>query len=230
MRVTPERSTVPDTLGHLETLTSEIQSHAYAAGSMRNLKSHWKSYVDFCRKYNLQYLPASPTTISHYAVFLSCRTSSFQYILNHLNVIRLFHLYNQQPCSALDSFEVSLTKKGLKRLLGVAPKQKKPITLEMLQGFKYLLDLRQPLHTGLWCLFTVAFFSFLRKSNLTVESSNSFDPTIHFTRQDLKFTPTGALLRIKWSKTIQHKERCLYIPLPCIPGSELCPVQAISDY
>lgn len=100
----------------------------------------------------------------------------------------------------------------------------------MLRGFKALFDLSQPLHTGLWCLFTIAFFSFLRKSNLTVESSHLFDPTIHLTRQDIKFTTAGALLRIKWSKTIQNKERRLYIPLPSIPGSELCPIQATRDY
>ena len=37
-------------------------------------------------------------------------------------------------------------------------------------------------------------------------------------------------MRIKWSKTLQHKQGILLTPLPSIPGSSLCPVSAINHF
>ena len=207
-----------------------MQAHAYAPGTLRNLKTQWKSYLSFCSHFGLLPLPASPQTISSYAVFLACSTSSYQTILNKLNGVRLLHLFQKTPCTALDSFEVTLTKKGLKRLLGLTTHQKSPITPALLLQFKSQLSLSTPGDAAIWCLLTVAFFSFLRKSNLTVSSPASFDPTRHLCRDDIKFTSHGAVLRIKWSKTLQHHDRLLFVPLPSVPGSALCPVSAILQY
>ena len=85
-------------------------------------------------------------------------------------------------------------------------------------------------NAALSSLFLVAFFSFLRKSNLIAPTATSFDPRRHLIRGDIRFTPTGAVLRIKWSKTRQHKEGLLLVPLPSIPGSHLCPVSALRHY
>jgi len=63
-----------------------------------------------------------------------------------------------------------------------------------------------------------------------VSSPTSFDPNRHLCRDDIKFTSHGAVLRIKWSKTLQHKDRLLLVLLPHIPGSVLCPVSAILQY
>lgn len=61
---------------------------------------------------------ASLSTISSYIVYLSQRTSSCRYIINHQNYIRLLYLYHYLPCDALSNFQVRLTTTGLKRLLG----------------------------------------------------------------------------------------------------------------
>ena len=92
------------------------------------------------------------------------------------------------------------------------------------------LDLSIPAQATLWYLFLVAFFSFLRKSNLTTPCSRAFNPWKHLTRNDIKFSCSGAVLWICWSKTLQHREGILLIPLPLIPNSDLCPVTAIHHY
>lgn len=94
--------------------------------------------------------------------FLSQRTSSYQYILGHLNAVRLLHLYHRLPTDSFTCFEVSLTKNGLKRVLGTATRQKHPITPAILLAIHHSLDLNFPSHALTWALFTVAFFSFLR--------------------------------------------------------------------
>ena len=109
-------------------------------------------------------------------------------------------------------------------------RQKHPITPPILMDIRHHLDTSLPSHSALWALFCTAFFSFLRKSNLVVALVGSFDPSRQLTRQDIKFTASRAILRIRWTKTLQHKGGILLIPLPSIPGSALCPVSALGNY
>ena len=105
----------------------------------------------------------------------------------------LLHCLNGDHNEALDTFNITLVKRGLKCLLGVAPEQKSSITIKILLDLRTLLD---PIHmadAAVWSLFTLTFFSFLRKSYLTLLSSTAFDPSKHLTRDDLKFTASNAL-------------------------------------
>ena len=163
-------------------------------------------------------------------VFLTQRTSSYQYILGHLNAVRLLHLYHGLSTDSFTCFEVSLTKKGLKRVLGTASRQKHPLTPSILLDIYHVLDMHCPSHAMIWALFLVAFFSFLRKSNLVSSTASTFDCHCDLTRSDIKFMTSGCFLRIKWSKTRQHKEGIHIVPLPSIPHSPLCPVTAIHHY
>ena len=175
-------------------------------------------------------LPASASTISLFLAFMLSKSSSYSYITAHLNSIRIVHLAQGFPTDSLTSFEVSLTKKGLKRILGTTTTQKRPITAQILQQFRIHLRQDCPSHAAIWCLFLVAFFSFLRKTNLTASSAARFSPQNQLTRGDLKFTESGAVLRIRWTKTLQHKQGILMVPLPSIPGSDLCPISAIKHF
>ena len=44
---------------------------------------------------------------------------------------------------------------------------------------------------------------------------------------EFSFYPWEALVHVRWSKTIQFRERTIHLPLPRIPHSVLCPVTAI---
>ena len=63
-------------------------------------------------------------------------------------------------------------------------------------------------------LLLVAFFSFLRLSNLLPDTVQSFDPTRQLARGDVLFTSEGATLLIKWSKTLQSRTDIRTIPIP----------------
>lgn len=214
----------------LDVLVFRIQGHAYAPGTMRNLHSQWSSFRRFCEQYGLALLVALPHTLSACASFLSCKTSSFPYIMNHLNSIPLLHRYRGFSADSFNIFDLALTKKGLKRILGTSSRQKHPITPVRLAAIGTSLDLTSALQAAIWALFTVTFFSFLRKSNLVAASAASFHGDRHLSRGDIKFTDSGAVLRIKWSKTRQHQEGIHIIPLPSIPHSSPCPVSALRRY
>ena len=81
----------------------------------------------------------------------------------------------------------------------------------------------------MWALFLVAFFTFLRKSNLVPDVANRISSKVPL-QADLVFDSHGATLHIAASKTIQYQQRSLSIPLPLIPGSPLRPVTALRHY
>ena len=76
------------------------------------------------------------------------------------------------------------------------------------------------------CAFIVAFFSFLRRSNLVPDSVHSFDKHRHLCRGDIFVEHDCLIILIKWSKTLQCHERVVTIPLASLPGHPLCPVSA----
>ena len=164
---------------------------------MRNLRSEWKSFLRCCQEFQLVALPASSSTISCFLVYLSQRTLSYRYILNHLNSLHVVHLYYNLPCDTLTCFSVRLMTMGLKRLLGTHTNQKHPVTLELLCCIYNLLDTSVASQFALWCLFLVAFFTFLQKSNLTAPSIQALDPEKHLMRDHIKFTSQGAFLLVK---------------------------------
>ena len=81
----------------------------------------------------------------------------------------------------------------------------------------------------MWALFLVAFFTFLRKSNLVPDVASRISSKVPL-RAHLVFDSHGATLHIAASKTIQYQQRSLSIPLPLIPGSPPCIVTALRHH
>ena len=125
------------------------------------------------------------------------------------------------------SWYIDILLKGTKRVLGVSHKQKLPITPAILRQLFKLIDFTLTLEVTFWAACLVACFSFFRKPNLLVRSITSFDSNLHLCRGDATFSEDGVSLAVRWSKTIQYRQRVLHIPLPRIPGSPLCPAQTL---
>ena len=76
-------------------------------------------------------------------------------------------------------------------------------------------------------LFLLAFHGFFRISNLLPKTQSSFQASRHLSRGDVSITSPGITVFLKWSKTLQANKDTRLIPLAAIPGSPLCPLQAI---
>ena len=74
--------------------------------------------------------------------------------------------------------------------------------------------------------FLLAFFGFLRMSNIAPHSKQKFDSQKHF-RQDIMFAPPGAHILLKWTKTLQHNKSHHFVQIPLLSNSPMCPVQAL---
>ena len=68
----------------------------------------------------------------------------------------------------------------------------------------------------------VGFFGFLRLSNLAPHSKTSFDPSRH-----LFFTQDYVKILLKWSKTLQTRDKVHVITLPKLKDTSICPWLAL---
>ena len=73
----------------------------------------------------------------------------------------------------------------------------------------------------------LAYFAFLRISNLVPHTINSYDPLRQLSRADIFFATPGAHVLLKWSKTMQMNNSVRLIKIPALGASPLCPVSAL---
>ena len=75
---------------------------AYAAGTQKNHRTQWRSYLYFCLHFDLVSLPASIRTISLYCQFLS-RSMTPPSIRNYLSGVKFLHarMKFRSPCGTL---------------------------------------------------------------------------------------------------------------------------------
>lgn len=164
--------------------------------------------------------------LCRYAAYLA-RRLAVSSIRQYLNIIRLLHLEGGFPNPLSNNWVLTSILKGIARLKGTSVSRKLPITPVLLLGIRDQLNFSKPVDIVFWAICLLLFFGLLRKSNVLPLSAKKFDPSHHVRRRDFVPFSWGLGLEIRWSKTIQTKEKVLVIPLPILPRHPLCPVKAI---
>ena len=92
----------------------------------------------------------------------------------YLNIVWIMH-EEQDLSNPLNNWELNAVKMGIQQSLRVPPKQKLPITIEILRFFYRNLDLNIPQLQSCWRACLIAFFPFLRKSTFLPRSAIHID-------------------------------------------------------
>ena len=196
------------------------------------MRSYFRSYLMFCQHFHFRPFPVTKRIYLFYLAFLANSPSSYRSVLNYLSI--LTHVNRSLGCNLtfLRDYDVYLSQRAVRRLLGDYVARKEPITIDILLRVFSFFDFSNPLHICMRALFLVAFFSFLRISNLVPYTlADVRDPKGCYLRlSSVLFTAQGALLCVTRTKTIQFQQRVLEISLPYIPASPLCPVTALRAY
>ena len=200
--------------------------NAFRPGTTANHKRFFTSYLEFCIKYNLRDVNPSVDTVCMYAEYLANRFSSPLSVRNYIGGVRLLHRYLNVVADSLSSFELDLMLRALDLTMLHIPTQKSPVTERMLLQLCCLCDDLGLFGDILKFAFLLGFFGFLRASNIAPPYARAFDPTRHTCRGDVIFQPPGLVVILKWTKTSRCYAKPYAIPLPTIPDSPLCPVQA----
>ena len=152
-----------------------------------------------------------PTVIYLFYLTLANSLSSYRSVPNDLSI--LTHVNRSLGCNLtfLSDYDVYLSQRAVRCLLGDYVARKEPITIDILLRIFSFLDFSNPLHFCMCALFLVTFFSFLRISNLvSYILADVRDPKRCYLRlSSVTFTAQGALLRVSRIKTIQFQQRVL---------------------
>lgn len=216
-------------LAELRKDTRARQRSAFRPGTHKNHITQFRTYIAFCTYFDLEYLQPSSETMCWYAELLNRSFKSPDAVKGYISAIRLLHKLLGRPCEAADSFDLTLTLRGIELSNTHFVQKKLPITLDLLCDLCDSLDTTTYRGKLFKCVFLLAFFSFLRRSNLTPEKISDFDIHKHLCRGDVFVKEDGIYLLIKWSKTLQTHDRVLLLPLCEIPGHRLCPKAAFMD-
>ena len=202
------------------------KNQAFRPGTVRNHMVAIRAYFGFCFKFKLQALCPSTLTVCMFVEFLARTFTCAKSIKNYISAVRLLHKRLDIDAPGLYSFDLQLMLRALKISLG-GPRQRLPITVDILHQLCATCDLIGSLGTVLKCVFLFAFFRFLRCSNLAPPSETAFDFHPHLSRGDIFIHDTQVVIMIKWSKTLQAHERFILLPLPSLPNHPLCPLTAL---
>jgi len=122
--------------------------------------------------------------------------------------------------------------KGIRRSQCSTTRPRLPITIHILRDLKLALhsSTTLTLHNKrmLWAAFCVAFYGFLRASELCSPTARTFDPTATLCHADLTLAATAAQLLIKASKTDPFRVTCT-VTIGATHTST-CPVSALHHY
>ncbi|XP_044165015.1 uncharacterized protein LOC122948955 [Acropora millepora] len=183
----------------LDSFSDRLIRLAHAASTHSNMQSH---LTQFCHDLGHQPFPVQVTTILRYLAFLSASGRAFGTIQNHISSIKHCHLLLGFALGWDSAYLFQLALRGSKRLLGTAPFRKLPITPNLLLSMARLVNLGNPLHAAMWALFLVAFFSFLRKSNLVAASPSTLSDKLP-RRCDLRVTGPCYQLRFAMQANLE---------------------------
>ena len=136
-------------------------------------------------------------------------------ISNYFAGIRAFCVIYNIPTNSFRGEKIQMFIKSLKINRPLTIKNTSILTDVMLLNI--LETTTQLEHPQVFtALYLLTFFSFLRFSNMVPHSFATFDIPRHLARGDIIFSYDMAIILVKWSKTIQGRDKVVFIAQYCL--------------
>ena len=215
-------------LSFLESQAQEYLKHGIAGSIQKVYTVAQRLYLDFCSRLNFKPMPAFEMMLILFVTELA-QTRAHSTIKTYLSGLRHLHIHVhvlhgfQSPTS--DNPRLDLVLKGIQRIKPRQTQPRFPITPAILTRLQVGLgksDLSAFDKKMLWAACLLAFFAFLRCSEFTIPSLQSYEASKHLSLGDISIdshdNPTIMSVRIKSSKTDQFGKAFL-----CFLGSSMSP-------
>lgn len=206
----------------VDDMVQEFVDSSYSQGHRKNLITYSSKYQEFCELLQLIPFPADETQITRYIAYLTLTFSSPKSIQNYVSAVKKLHYYARVPVPQYSKF-LDIVMDGVKRVLDHVVTQAPAITPDMLSDISKIVNKKDPRQVVLFTAMLLAFYLFLRSSNYAAKTRTTFNPDKQLLRSDVTFAQKVALVHIKWSKTIQFRQKKLLIPLISISSKHICP-------
>ena len=184
--------------------TVRLQRLAFAESTYKTRKSQWNKYYEFCEALGYLPLPASESQICNYITYMT-KSLSYTSLINYLSAVWLLHkLFSYNTCQK--SFFVTQTLKGARRVLGSPTTQAPLLSPVNIKGIFSKLDISISFSLCFWCAVLTCFRALLRKAHVTKSH-------MCLSKRSFQFHRWGVMVIVDHAKTIQCRERRLFIPV-----------------
>ena len=160
--------------------------------------------------------------VHRYATFLA-QTQSFKSVKLSMNGVRIYYENRGIPNPLANNSKHKLHMKALRRKLGDVDRPKLPVTPRVLGWLTTACDKSCPREVAFTAAALIAFFAFLRKSNVTTGRTQPEEISHALKAGDVAVDDANyrLIIRLRCTKTIQFGERELLIPISGIRGSPI---------
>ena len=192
----------------------------------KNLITYLNSYQRFCDEYNLPYFLCDNRQLCRFGQQLSRTFQSSEAVGNYQSGIRTCHTLLGFEVPNPQEKQMQLFTQGLKRIMLHEIKQAEPITPQLLIKLSAVVDYTDHIEMVAWVATLLGFTMFLRRSNLVPEAMDKFILEHQFGRSDIHLTGPlqPVMMDLRWTKTIQFKQKILWLPVLPAANKKICPV------
>ena len=182
----------------------------------------------FCEFVGKDILTIDVNTSLMFIEFLAYNGLKHVSILNYISAIKSQLKWLEIPSTVFDHTKVKLMLKAVAVSIRNPPKFKGIFDISTL--FQIILSCSALPHPLVFkSLYLLAFFGFLRISNLLPPSRLSFDLKKQLCRGDVITEVNYAIILVKWSKTLQASNQGSFIMIPQLGKSPLCPIKCLLE-
>lgn len=168
--------------------------------------------------------PASNWQMVRFARYLGNSVTSWETVNNYLAGVRTLHRIGGYPVPDTNDPNLDLVLRGLRFELAHATKQAKPMTPRLLFQIYQHINTADPWDVVKFAALILGFYLFLRASNLVPMSKEDFTPGEQLTVGDIRRHEGFLIVDVRWSKTVQYKQKINSLPLIPAKRTEICPV------
>ena len=212
-------------LAALKAKASSRLHTAYRPKTRRCYQLLFRNFLGFCICSDIDPSKITLHELLAYFEYLSENGVSCNMLPNNISALKAnFIMYTLQY--ELEKPQVSLFVKATRINRPLAIMTRNIMSIDTLKALIAACDVLTSPYT-FKAIFLIAFFGFLRISNIAPHSFREFDPSRHLTMGDIQFNSPGMLITLKWSKTMQSRDKVHVIALPSLYPSPLCPVRAL---
>ena len=130
-------------------------------GDNTHTRSAQSQYLTFCETHDFTAVPASEETLSLLVAFLADRLKP-QSIKVYLAGVRVLHISHGFHNPLTHTIKLQQTLRGIERVNSSPPKQKLPITFDLLCRLQHFIDPHSEDDIVYWAAVTTAHFLLLR--------------------------------------------------------------------
>ena len=207
----------------------EVMSKGDRPGTKHNKRSYGGIYSKFCKDLRFSEYPADEWQLIKYACYTAMHVMSIGMVKNYVGGVRTLQALAGYPVPPASSPNLKLVMKGLKAELARPTRQASPLSREILIEISAKVIWNSQFHVCCYSAILIGFYLCLRSSNLVPLSSAQFNPSEQLTRGQVSLDEDLELgmFDIEWSKTVQYREKDLWLAVRPASRPDICPLATL---